>query len=82
MSLARLDASLGISGPQQCKTPRFPREKLQMGVADIAVVLKEIVPHFWVFRGKKSSAWGPFCSVSQQEERPASREPPPQLSDL
>lgn len=82
MSLAWLAASLGISGPQQCKAPKFPREKLQMDVADIAVVLKEIVPHFWVFREKKSSAWGPFCSVSQQEERPASRELPPQLSDL
>lgn len=73
LSLAQIAASSGMSGPQQCKTPKFPRKKLHKGVADIAVLLKEIVPHFWVFREKKSSAWDPFCLVSQQEE-----EPPPQ----
>lgn len=52
-------ASLGISGPWQHKTSKFPRERLQMGVADRAIVLKETVAHFWVLHLENSGAQGP-----------------------
>lgn len=40
-----------------------------MGVADRAVVLKEIIPHVCVLKGERSSTLGSFCLVSQQEAR-------------
>lgn len=52
-------ASLGISGPWQHKTSKFPGERLQMGVADRAIVLKETVAHFWVLYLENSGAQGP-----------------------
>lgn len=65
----RVAASSGISGHQLHKGPEFPRERLRMGVADRAVVLKEIIPHVCVLKGERSSTLGSFCLVSQQEAR-------------
>lgn len=41
-----------------------------MGVTDRALVRKEIVPRFWVFREQKSTAQGPSARFLHQEEQP------------